>query len=728
MMAQIKARWLFALAAFISLSVVFNEFLQVYSFADRRPALIMTGILCLALFVIPKGWLRIPVIILIFLVGVYRYFSMAQSFGWNWLQLLRSEGWQLLVRGFAGELWPTPTLLAYLLIWSALVLLADLMVVHRQIWFPYVALIVYLLVLSVFNAIDPVWQLLLLGSLMLAAFGVRNNHFSWGRSSLALLLAAALGAGAYFLPESWFREPVVLQTADLREKLNQQGLYQFIYEAGQGSRGRTGFGEDDSQLGGALTDDDTLLFTAIQDKSHYWWVDSKEHYTGQGWERSEKAVYSRIEGDRLNLAGGDFYQKEKQETHINFNRPIEYLPRPYGESQIALVAGYEGFHYFSVNDRVDLIPAGSQDRQVQISWVEPDFTVEELQSQPQTGGLDNIQEYLQLPESLPQRVRELANEITKDEVDYYRKVKAVESYFSGSGEFRYSKVDAAISAPDRDYVDQFLFDTKVGYCDNFSTSMVVLLRSVGIPARWAKGFSNGDVVPGEGDQKIWQVRNKHAHSWPEVYFEGFGWVPFEPTPAFVNPDVPRTFAQTQASDEPQQPTTEPSDETAPTAESTTPSSAISTSESQESTVGGQELTGEVRKESQLLNFMKERWLWLLLAVMVIALVLLWRYWFRFQVSLNLWLAKDPLIKAYPVILKRCEKLLPRGAEESLGHYAAGFEEKFPEAGADFRRLTATYESRLYGGEEMAKAEKAQLQQTVAEIAKLKRSKYPPSES
>ena len=56
---------------------------------------------------------------------------------------------------------------------------------------------------------------------------------------------------------------------------------------------------------------------------------------------------------------------------------------------------------------------------------------------------------------------------------------------------------AAIPEGDTDYVDQFLFDTKVGYCDNFSTSMVVMLRSQGIPARWVKGFAAGEVVQTE---------------------------------------------------------------------------------------------------------------------------------------------------------------------------------------------------------------------------------------
>ncbi len=81
-------------------------------------------------------------------------------------------------------------------------------------------------------------------------------------------------------------------------------------------------------------------------------------------------------------------------------------------------------------------------------------------------------------------------------------------------------------------MDYFLFDTKVGYCDNFSTAMVVLLRAAGLPARWAKGFTGGYQTGTKDDNKIYTILNSNAHSWPEVYFPGFGWLPFEPTRFF----------------------------------------------------------------------------------------------------------------------------------------------------------------------------------------------------
>jgi Transglutaminase-like superfamily. len=132
-------------------------------------------------------------------------------------------------------------------------------------------------------------------------------------------------------------------------------------------------------------------------------------------------------------------------------------------------------------------------------------------------------------------VTDLAAEITAPYDNWYDKAKAIEEYLKGP-EFTYDTADVPFPDVDEDYVDQFLFESKTGYCDNFSTAMVVLLRSVGIPARWVKGYSSGELVDTEeGGIGVYELKNSHAHSWPEVYFPEVGWVPFEPTKGFTNP-------------------------------------------------------------------------------------------------------------------------------------------------------------------------------------------------
>ena len=146
---------------------------------------------------------------------------------------------------------------------------------------------------------------------------------------------------------------------------------------------------------------------------------------------------------------------------------------------------------------------------------------------------EDFTEYLQLPEQLPDRVRELALDITGKEESVYEKVKSVERYFGRNG-FTYDQQNVAVPRGNEDYVDQFLFDTKRGYCDNFSTSMVVMLRASDIPARWVKGFAPGEGKMNSRGKTEYKVTNNEAHSWVEAYIPGFGWMPFEPTIGFSN--------------------------------------------------------------------------------------------------------------------------------------------------------------------------------------------------
>ena len=142
---------------------------------------------------------------------------------------------------------------------------------------------------------------------------------------------------------------------------------------------------------------------------------------------------------------------------------------------------------------------------------------------------------LQLPSSLPQRVTDLALELTKDLESEYEMVRAIEAYLKNDGGYRYSLQEASQTPEGKDYVDQFLFETMVGYCDNFSTAMTVMLRSIDIPARWTKGFSPGSEQTDADGQTYYQITNANAHSWVEVYFPSTGWVPFDPSPSFSSP-------------------------------------------------------------------------------------------------------------------------------------------------------------------------------------------------
>ena len=134
--------------------------------------------------------------------------------------------------------------------------------------------------------------------------------------------------------------------------------------------------------------------------------------------------------------------------------------------------------------------------------------------------------YLQLPDSLPQRVRDLAAEIAGDAEQPYVAAFQIEAYLRNN--FPYTlRVDDP--PPRRDPVDFFLFEEQAGYFDHHASAMVVMLRSLGIPARIAVGFSIDD-GSFDDESKSYIITEEESWAWPEVYFPGLGWVEFNPTP------------------------------------------------------------------------------------------------------------------------------------------------------------------------------------------------------
>ena len=142
--------------------------------------------------------------------------------------------------------------------------------------------------------------------------------------------------------------------------------------------------------------------------------------------------------------------------------------------------------------------------------------------------------YLQLPEDFSPRIRDLAAEITAEAETPYDKAGAITRYLRDN--INYTETIPA--APrNADVLEWVLFEHKEGYCVYYATSEILMLRSLGIPARMAVGFAQGEGIA-RGDNLApeeelapgtFTVRKKNAHAWPEVYFPGIGWVEFEPT-------------------------------------------------------------------------------------------------------------------------------------------------------------------------------------------------------
>jgi hypothetical protein len=134
--------------------------------------------------------------------------------------------------------------------------------------------------------------------------------------------------------------------------------------------------------------------------------------------------------------------------------------------------------------------------------------------------------------ALPARVHALAQSIASPTGDRMQTVRAVERDLRARATYR---LDPPVPSANQDAVDHFLFDGRTGFCEHFASAEVVLLRSLGIPARLVTGFAGGEQIA--GDRRM--MRASNAHAWVEVWFPGVGWVSSDPTAGTTRADDAR---------------------------------------------------------------------------------------------------------------------------------------------------------------------------------------------
>lgn len=470
-----------------------------------------------------------------------------------------------------------------------------------------------------------------------------------------------------------------------------------------------GYSEDDTTLGGALKKDNATVFTARAEKGHYWRVESKTVYTGTGWANANSAdVISFSSGDNFPIQLTEQTTGATNTAEISFASSNDYMPYPYGTQTVN-----GAVDSFSANLTIERVGPVDTIKNYTVQLKTPVYNIEKMQN-ADFSTLSNafVSQYTQTPKDLPDRVTKLANKVTKDADSIYDKTKAIERYLSASGTFTYSTEDAKETPRGADYVDQFLFETQIGYCDNFSTSMVVMLRSLGIPARWAKGYTPGEGEKKENDAKTtYTITNNNAHSWPEVFFPGTGWVPFEPTATFSNPE---NF---------QEPTTETANDSTSTPE--TPNTADKTPEQD----NGSSSTGETPKkeepktETAASNFEIPSWVWWIpagLVVTLLALAIIFRRRIRRYLLLRSLRNSPEFGKTYHRLMKLLASYgYVRESSETLRHFSTRVDAELTTT--EFSQLTKMYEAQIYSNnltEKVITAEETQLvQQVIARLTK-----------
>jgi len=159
------------------------------------------------------------------------------------------------------------------------------------------------------------------------------------------------------------------------------------------------------------------------------------------------------------------------------------------------------------------------------------------------------QRYLQLPKSITPRTRQLAEQITAGLETQYDKVIAITNYLRRN--IQYVETIEEEPPTNQELIDWFLFDEKKGFCNYYATAEIVMLRSLGIPARWAVGYAQGELLENTSPDApsnplTYLIRQRNSHAWPEVFFPDLGWVEFEPTA--TQPDIQRQETTADQSD------------------------------------------------------------------------------------------------------------------------------------------------------------------------------------
>lgn len=306
-------------------------------------------------------------------------------------------------------------------------------------------------------------------------------------------------------------------------------------------------------LGGARQlSDDMVMDVQVSGIGRYWRAAVYDYYSGDGWVMRDEDRASF--GPDSELALPVFEAREPVTQTYTFYRDnatvIYAMSNPIwldrtaranftalpGElvTQEAAIPGWtaggepwvEEITYIRTNATVD------KDESYTVVSLASRATVEQLRNAGSDYPSWITSRYLNLPPSVTQRTVDLARQITAAYDNNFDKAEAIERYLRNNITY-----NEAISAPPPgvDKVDYILFTRPEAYCDYYATSMIVMLRSQGIPARLAAGFARGTY---NGDKVAFEVRNRDAHSWVEVYFPAYGWLDFEPTatqPAIIRP-------------------------------------------------------------------------------------------------------------------------------------------------------------------------------------------------
>ena len=272
------------------------------------------------------------------------------------------------------------------------------------------------------------------------------------------------------------------------------------------------------------------LFTVDAELGPYWRTVGLDTFDGVTWRATEGTAPQAVPNNATTLSSERPFGTELQQTFTVSDQDLSVSGVPLA--------------YPATN--VDFPEALSYDRDLEMLRVESGtieagttYGVRSTPVQPPPQELDATEfpdprvneRYTQIPADLPEGIGDLARRWVAEAgaVSDYDKILAIQYRLRGP-EFQYQ--DDVPPRDDQFTLLDFLQNTRIGFCQQFASAMAVMLRTLGLPARVAVGFTQGERSEADG---LWHVTTNEAHAWVEVLFPEYGWLTFEPTPQRSNP-------------------------------------------------------------------------------------------------------------------------------------------------------------------------------------------------
>ena len=322
----------------------------------------------------------------------------------------------------------------------------------------------------------------------------------------------------------------------------------------------TGVGSGPSEAGGPVildplvsmrrdllqaSDTEVLSYRTTATEPSYLRISVLEDFDGTTWQARTGLGTGRDGGVPLPGPVGDVAASDAADAAVFYDITVTnlantYLPMPFPVASVDDLSGL-GTDWRMDPDTGIAFSQQTPAKGVSYRVAALDAGIESGQLRDAPAPAGGLWPQLSLPGGISPEIGSVAAQVTAAARSPYEKAVALQRWFTNDGGFTYST--SVRSGAGADYIAEFLTD-RIGYCEQFAGAMATMARTLGIPSRVVVGFTQGARDAGD----TWRVTVRDAHAWPELWFDGVGWVRFEPTPRSGGTVLTPTYARTSGSE------------------------------------------------------------------------------------------------------------------------------------------------------------------------------------